>query len=202
MEYLHLDPAEVPIEVSTGIHFFMGGIWVDNRHQTNFAHLYAAGECACIYHGANRLGGNSLLGAVWGGQVAAKSAMEDGNVMPSAFSAQADVAPASPLFNARLTDALLAGLSIVRNEQVLSSALAKVRTLPTDNPTEKARACLAEGMLRAAMERKESRGAHTREDYPDTSDEYRRITLIDYDDAQDVRVHFAPIDADNGGTLA
>ena len=202
MEYMQFDPAETPIEVSPGIHFFMGGVWVDNRHQTNIEHLYAAGECACIYHGANRLGGNSLLGAVWGGQVAAESAMEDGNVMSSAFSLHEAVAPASPMFNARLTEVLLAGLSIVRNEQALSSALGKVRAMPTDNPTEKARVCLAEGMLSAAIERKESRGAHTREDYPDTSEEYRLITLVDYNDAQGVRVHFAPIDADNGGTLA
>ena len=71
--YLDIDPARQPVPVSPGIHFFMGGILVDRGHRTNISNLYAAGECACQYHGANRLGGNSLLGALYGGRVAAQS---------------------------------------------------------------------------------------------------------------------------------
>ena len=44
-----------------------------NNHETNMKNLYAIGECASIYHGANRLGGNSLLAAVYGAKVAACS---------------------------------------------------------------------------------------------------------------------------------
>ena len=49
----------------------MGGIRVDRSHRTSLPGLYAAGECACQYHGANRLGGNSTLAAVYGGRIAA-----------------------------------------------------------------------------------------------------------------------------------
>ena len=74
LHYLSIDPAREPVPVSPGIHFFMGGIWTDRAHRTNIPGLFAAGECACQYHGANRLGGNSLLGALYGGRVAAQSA--------------------------------------------------------------------------------------------------------------------------------
>ncbi len=57
----------------------MGGIYVDGFHRTSQKGLYAAGECACQYHGANRLGGNSLLGALYGGKAAAQSVVKDFN---------------------------------------------------------------------------------------------------------------------------
>ena len=64
MDYLQIDPAKNPVPVEPGIHYFMGGILTDIYHRTSKRFLYAAGECACQYHGANRLGGNSMLGAV------------------------------------------------------------------------------------------------------------------------------------------
>ncbi|GAA0389053.1 FAD-dependent oxidoreductase [Paenibacillus motobuensis] len=73
-KYLKLDPYKEPIPVAPGIHYFMGGIKTDKEHRTNIKRLFAAGECSAQYHGANRLGGNSLLGALCGGFFAAKSA--------------------------------------------------------------------------------------------------------------------------------
>ena len=55
------------------------------NHRTPIANLYAAGEAACQYHGANRLGGNSLLGAMYGGRTAADSAMKDLSGQTSSF---------------------------------------------------------------------------------------------------------------------
>ena len=72
--FLGKDPQKVPIPTEPAVHYFMGGILVDEKHHTNKKFLYAAGECACQYHGANRLGGNSLLGALYGGSVAAQTA--------------------------------------------------------------------------------------------------------------------------------
>ena len=80
-ELLHYgkpDPEREPIPVEQGIHYFMGGIDVDVFHQTNLRFLYAAGECCSQYHGANRLGGNSMLGALYGGQVAAETILKEG----------------------------------------------------------------------------------------------------------------------------
>lgn len=74
LQYAGLDVTKQPIPVYPSVHFFMGGLWVNRHHETNFKRLYAVGECASIYHGANRLGGNSLLAAVYGGQTAAAHA--------------------------------------------------------------------------------------------------------------------------------
>lgn len=78
--YLKLDPTINPIPISPGIHYFMGGIKTDENHKTNIKGLYACGECSCQYHGANRLGGNSLLGAIHGGWVCAEEVIKDNNL--------------------------------------------------------------------------------------------------------------------------
>ncbi|HTB21073.1 MAG TPA: succinate dehydrogenase flavoprotein subunit [bacterium] len=79
------DPREVPMKVFPAMHYSMGGLWVDyeakadgflNRQSprnqsTNIAGLYAIGECDYQYHGANRLGANSLLSCVFSGQLVA-----------------------------------------------------------------------------------------------------------------------------------
>ena len=74
IHYLGIDPKNEPIPVRPGIHYFMGGIDVDIDNKTNVENLFAAGEACSAYHGANRLGGNSLLGAIYGGRKAAESA--------------------------------------------------------------------------------------------------------------------------------
>ncbi len=75
MDFANLDPVEVPIPVQPGQHYSMGGIDVGLDGETGINGLYAAGECACIsVHGANRLGGNSLLDTlVFGKRAGAKA---------------------------------------------------------------------------------------------------------------------------------
>ncbi len=68
------DPREVPMKVFPAVHYSMGGIYVDAQQMTNVPGLLAAGECEYQYHGANRLGANSLLSCVYGGRVAADTA--------------------------------------------------------------------------------------------------------------------------------
>lgn len=75
--YTGLDAAKQPVPIEPGIHYFMGGIDTDARHRTNVQGLYAAGECCSLYHGANRLGGNSTLGAVYGGERSAETIREE-----------------------------------------------------------------------------------------------------------------------------
>lgn len=75
IDFANLDPAESPIPVQPGQHYSMGGIDVNANGETALAGLYAAGECACIsIHGANRLGGNSLLDAVVFGKITGEKA--------------------------------------------------------------------------------------------------------------------------------
>jgi succinate dehydrogenase / fumarate reductase flavoprotein subunit len=75
------DPYHNPMKVFPAVHYSMGGLWVDyeadargslkagspRNHATNLPGLYAVGEVEYQYHGANRLGANSLLSCIWGG---------------------------------------------------------------------------------------------------------------------------------------
>lgn len=70
------DPKKVPMRIFPAVHYSMGGLWVDYDQMTNIPGLFAAGECEYQYHGANRLGANSLLSAIYGGMVAGPKAME------------------------------------------------------------------------------------------------------------------------------
>jgi succinate dehydrogenase / fumarate reductase flavoprotein subunit len=70
------DPRYVPMRIFPGVHYSMGGLWVDFEQRTNIPGLFAAGECDYSIHGANRLGANSLVSCVYGGFVAAPSVIE------------------------------------------------------------------------------------------------------------------------------
>jgi succinate dehydrogenase / fumarate reductase flavoprotein subunit len=61
------DPRDVPMKIFPGMHYTMGGLWVDFNQMTNIPGIFAAGECEYQYHGANRLGANSLLSCIFGG---------------------------------------------------------------------------------------------------------------------------------------
>jgi len=70
------DPRKIPMRIFPAVHYSMGGLWVDYNQMTNIPGLFAAGECDYQYHGANRLGANSLLSAIFGGMVAGPKAVE------------------------------------------------------------------------------------------------------------------------------
>jgi succinate dehydrogenase / fumarate reductase flavoprotein subunit len=70
-KFLGVDPREEPMKVFPGMHYTMGGIWVNGEDQgSNVLGIYAAGECEYQYHGANRLGANSLVSCIFGGGLA------------------------------------------------------------------------------------------------------------------------------------
>ncbi len=64
------DPRKVPMKIFPGVHYTMGGLWVDLDQMTNIQGLYAIGECDYSIHGANRLGANSLLSCIYAGLIA------------------------------------------------------------------------------------------------------------------------------------
>lgn len=74
-EFVGDDPRKVPMQIYPSVHYSMGGIWVDTKHNTNIPGLMASGECDYQYHGANRLGANSLLSAAYSGTVSGPEAM-------------------------------------------------------------------------------------------------------------------------------
>ncbi len=70
------DPRKIPMQIFPAVHYSMGGMWVDYNQMTNIPGLFACGECEYQYHGANRLGANSLLSAIYGGMITGPKAIE------------------------------------------------------------------------------------------------------------------------------
>lgn len=229
MYYLNLDPMKDPIPVEPGIHYFMGGIDVDSHHKTNLANLYAAGECCCRYHGANRLGGNSMLGALLGGRIAAESIAAESiaaesivaeNIVAESIAAEASFKSGDgklhklttpdplekkedPALAEQVGKILQKGLGIIRDQKGMTEAEKQIHDLishrkdpdrsnaaPTD--IDLCRLQLADAIILSALERKESRGAHTRSDFPEKSDEYKKMTIAEMKDGK-IKVSFRPL---------
>jgi succinate dehydrogenase / fumarate reductase, flavoprotein subunit len=77
MTFAGIDPIYEPVPVRPGAHYHMGGIETDTDGATELTGLYAAGECACVsVHGANRLGGNSLMETITFGRRSGTAAAE------------------------------------------------------------------------------------------------------------------------------
>jgi len=70
------DPRKIPMRIFPAVHYSMGGMWVDYNMMTNIPGLFAAGECEYQHHGANRLGANSLVSAIFDGMVSGPKAVE------------------------------------------------------------------------------------------------------------------------------
>lgn len=207
--YLGIDPAHEPIPVYPGVHFFMGGIKVDLRHQSSVENLYVAGECACQYHGANRLGANSLLGAVYGGKMSALSVVSDNH---SESAGAADICAAyEKSFSEEMTGLINSGglqnralraeihrivnesLSIARDKTGLERGISETESILSSIAQKgifaldayqawltKNTALLAKAMLESALHRTESRGAHMRLDFPDTDESQRKTSVAAY----------------------
>jgi succinate dehydrogenase / fumarate reductase flavoprotein subunit len=91
-KFVGQDPRKVPMRVFPGVHYSMGGLWVDYDHMCDLPGLFCAGEADYQYHGANRLGANSLLSCLTSGEVAggalvafAKGQKEGGETAPAAI---------------------------------------------------------------------------------------------------------------------
>ncbi len=78
------DPRDVPMKIFPGMHYTMGGLWVDVNQMTNIPGIFAAGECEYQYHGANRLGANSLVSCIFGGFRSGPIALEYARNLPAA----------------------------------------------------------------------------------------------------------------------
>ena len=209
MKYRGIDITREPVPVSPSVHFFMGGLAVDLHHETSIRNLYAAGECASIYHGANRIGGNSLLAAIYGGQKAAESVSGrdstgthhsfDSYVQDETAKLMSGLGSESrfPVMYIRDMAAqnLKEDLGIVRDEKRLRKGIEDVdfyldiadkinydsSVLPYFNYSLTGILTLARAVLVSADARHESRGAHFRSDYPEENSELQAASVISYD---------------------
>ena len=209
-KYAVLDVTKESIPVYPSVHFFMGGLAVGRDHKTSIDNLYAVGECASMYHGANRLGGNSLLSAIYSGQVAAKAIDELSEMSErpdfNAYIAEQERALVEQLssespFSAvyiRYEIAKLMNdcLGITRTEEKLVEGIQSVdyylsisEKLAYDSDVSayigyslRPMLLLARAILTSALARKETRGAHIRNDYPERSDKFAFCSICEYQD--------------------
>jgi len=173
ISFAGIDPRKAPLPVEPGIHYFMGGIKVDKCHRSSACGLYAAGECACQYHGANRLGGNSLLGAIYGGKKAAEAVLDDRNGSVAEYRGKPPVRPDA--FSWRpLQNLMRSAMGVERNGQQLEEALSRLADLSLPNEIQ----LLGRAILLSALHRTESRGSHQRSDYPDKRPEFQKDSVV------------------------
>ena len=195
-----VDITSEPMEVAPTAHYAMGGIEVNfETGQTEVDGLYAVGECTAGVHGANRLGGNSLVETIVFGQVTGQHIAEtlparSSTPLPEArvreYVAAQDALAASEGTHTpeeimtRLRRVMWNHAGILRNEDSLLTGLQQLQQLQKDardlnvqadrttlryENAQNVRFMLttAETILRGALERTESRGAHARTDYPE-----------------------------------
>ena len=207
-KYAVLDVTKESIPVAPSVHFFMGGLAVGRDHKTSIDNLYAVGECASMYHGANRLGGNSLLAAIYSGQTAAKAidklpeekehpdfqayislqerALNEQLSSKSPFTAvyiRYEIAKlmSSCLGITRTEEKLLEGIQSVDYYLSISEKLTWDSDVsPYIGYSLRPMLLLARAILTSALARKETRGAHIRNDYPERSSEFAFCSVCEY----------------------
>jgi L-aspartate oxidase len=162
-----LDPRITPIPIAPAAHYHMGGVATDIWGRTSVEGLWAVGECASTgAHGANRLASNSLLEAVvFAHRIALR--LRDDAAQPALTPEPATAPPTLPDGpRAELRRLMEADACVVRDGAGLERALTHVHALGESHGQANA-LIAAELILRAALARTESRGAHFRSDYPD-----------------------------------
>lgn len=183
----NVDIARDLIPVSPAAHYTMGGVRTDTFGRSSIAGLYGAGEVTCTgVHGANRLASNSLLeGLVFGaraGQAAASEAPPSVDIAEPRdwdYGAEADWR-IDDATRSQVKRVMWERVGIVRSEQGLQSALVELDRIAARplNTRSWNFVTLARLVAEAALERRESRGAHHRSDYPAADDtNFKRHTL-------------------------
>ena len=195
-----IDITKDKIPVAPAEHYCMGGIKTDVHGRTNIKGFYACGEAACNgIHGANRLASNSLLeGLVFGKRIALEASRlvsEKGenhqNSLHRVKYAEVcgETLKGEGSLKMRLRKLMTRNVGIIRNEKNLQEALQciiemqdKIKGKSYDNIEQWELVnmlTLSELVVKSALIRKESRGAHYRTDYPQTDDiNWKRNTIL------------------------
>ncbi len=190
-----IDPLREAIPVTAAAHYHMGGIAVDAMGRASLPGLWACGEAACTgLHGANRLASNGLLEALVFGRrvaldVAQRLADSPGDAAPVALRLDGAARRPDPQAIATLRALMTAEVGVVRDEAGLVRALIGLRALdgPDQPPALRNMVVAATMIAVAALSRRESRGAQCRTDFPDTSADLQKPTLMTLTEALRLR---------------
>jgi succinate dehydrogenase / fumarate reductase flavoprotein subunit len=229
LDLANTDVIKEPVKVRPGMHYMMGGIKTDADGATTIRGLYAAGECACVsVHGANRLGGNSLLETVVFGRRAGASAAEHAreaqNVAVPGSVVERDTERIQELFSRsdqgenvaairrEMGETMRLRVGVFRTREGLQEACDKMPELKERYARLNVRHTgkvynsellsalelgfsleLAEAISVGALAREESRGAHTRRDFPERNDESWLKHSLAYWRPEGPRLEYAPV---------
>ena len=228
--FANVDPIKEPIPVQPAQHYTMGGVDCNAKCETSIKGLYAAGECACVsVHGANRLGGNSLLETLVFGKIAGEqagalaesiSSDEDGILQQALISEQDRI---KHLFDGNgdedpfvlreeMRRTMVEKVFLFRTRRQLAEALDKVDELGKRfkhlRPIAHHKICnldliraieledmlvLSEAIVASAISREESRGSHTRLDFPRRDDSHYLKHTLAYRTADRPRIEYSEV---------
>lgn len=175
------------IPVAPAAHYTVGGVRTDINGQTNIGHLFVCGELASSgIMGANRLASNSLIECLVFGKRAVETARKNvkDTTIPDfqlIYYANENRAESYIQLKKEISTIMTEHAGIIRNEELLYQGLCKLETLAEQLPQENNEyynlisrnlILVAELIIRSALYRKESRGGHYREDFPQNDDAY------------------------------
>lgn len=199
-----IDPEKDMVEIAPTVHFFMGGMDVNDRWESSVTGLYGAGEVCGGMHGGNRLSQNALAEILVSGSVSGDSAaryaekakrphIDPAETAREAACIEALLNSSSGLqphqIKAKIKEIMWEKVGVSRNEALLKEALEQIEALAAETVwlRDKSTICnhgivealelkgmlmTARSVILSALERKESRSAHFREDYPQTDNEH------------------------------
>ena len=194
-----IDLTRQPVEVAPMAHYHMGGVRVDADMRTSVPHLFAAGEAVGGANGANRLSGNAISEAlVFGLTAGLRAAALVASVPMPKLAPAARASAERPAMNpaaeiVRLQKLMNDHVGPVRTRAGLERALGEIKALRALEPPSpgsgmdpvwldlhdlRNMALVAEAVAHAALLREESRGAHQRDDFAQSSDAWQRHQRI------------------------